>query len=175
MALSQMMKNYVASSMMASFVSSLVLLVVFYILWFLLTFKMLKKLRKSKLSGLDRWLGLIFGFLRAFLLVVLFNILLSTMLPDEAKNPFFADSRYFSLAGDFAEPIEHLIPEETLNKIKEKSSSTANELNNNPEELFKQFVEPKTAKIGEAPEQQVEGYDKQEIQNLDRLIENTVE
>jgi len=172
--LTPLMKNYVASSMMASFVSALVLLVVFYILWFLATFKLLKKLRKSKLSSLDRGLGLIFGFLRAFLLVVLFNILLSTMLPDEAQNPFFADSGYFSLADHFAEPLENLIPEETLNKIKEKSTSHTSKLKDSPEELFKQLAEPKTATIGKTEEPKAEGYDSQEIQNLDRLIENTV-
>ena len=172
--LSPLTKNYVASPMMASFVSSLILLIVFYILWFLITFKMLKKLRKSKLSGLDRGLGLIFGFLRAFLLVVLFNILLNTMLPDEAKSGFFADSRYFTAAGNFAEPLESLIPEETLNQIKEKSSSTGLKLQDNPEELFKELAEPKTAKIeSENAEPEAEGYDAKETQSLDRLVEAT--
>lgn len=174
--LTPLMKNYVASSMMASFVSALILLVVFYILWFLLTFKMLKSLRKSKLSSLDRGLGIIFGALRAFLLVVLFSILLNTMLPDAAENAFFADSHYFKTASTFAEPLESLIPEETLKEIKAKSTGTSAKIKDNPEELFKQLAEPKTAKI-ETPKEEpkAEGYDKQEIQNLDRLIENTAE
>jgi len=173
--LTPFIQNYVKGSMMASFVSSLVLLVVFYILWFLATFKMLKKLRKSKLSSLDRGLGLIFGFLRAFLLVVLFNILFKTMLPDEAKNPFFADSHYFSVAGDFAEPLQKLVPEETLKKIKEKSFPSKQEKEDNSEELFKKLVEPQTATIKAKPESEEEGYDKKETQDLDRLIENTAE
>ena len=174
--LTPLMKNYVASPMMASFVSALILLVVSYILWFLLTFKLLKKLRKSKLSGLDRGLGLIFGFLRAFLLVILFDILMETLVPTELKNPIFADSRYFKAASTFAEPIKTLIPEETLNQLKEKSSVRTSKLKENPEALFKELAEPKikNADKAEQPAQQ-EGYDKQEIQSLDRLIENTAE
>jgi uncharacterized membrane protein required for colicin V production len=138
---------------------------------------MLKKLRKSKLSYLDRGLGLIFGFLRAFLLVVLFNMLLNTLLPEEAKNPFFADSRYFTKAGEFAEPLKSFMPEETLNKLKEKSTETNSKIQNNPEELFKELAEPKTSKVATEPKpkEQEEGYDKQETQGLDRLIENAAE
>lgn len=174
--LTPMIKNYVESPMMATFVSALVLLVLFYILWFLATFKMLKKLRKSKLSGLDRGLGLIFGFLRAFLLVVLFEILLETLVPTEIKNPIFADSRYFKTASTFAEPLKTLIPEETLNQLKEKSSARSSQLKEDPEALFKELAEPKTKKVNkEEDAPQEEGYDKQEIQSLDRLVENTAE
>ena len=174
--LTPLIKNYVASSMMASFVSALILLVVFYIIWFLLTFKMLKKLRKSKLSGLDRGLGLIFGFLRAFLLVILFEILMETLVPTELKNPIFADSRYFKSASTFAEPLKTLIPEETLNQLKEKSSAKKSKLKENPEALFKELAEPKIKKADEnKTEEKQEGYNKQEIQSLDRLVENTAE
>ena len=97
------------------------------------------------------------------------------MLVDEAKKPFFAESRYFTLAGDFSEPLKKLIPEETLNQIKEKSTGKASKLTENPEALFKELAEPKTAKIKTENNEQAEGYDKQEIQSLDRLVENTAE
>ncbi len=174
--LTPLTKNYVASSMMASFVSALILLVVFYIAWFLLTFKFIKSLRKSKLSTLDRVLGLIFGALRAFLLVVLFHVLLQSMLPDEEKNSFFTESRYYQTAASFAEPIKNLIPKETLEKIKQKSEGTRANIQKNPDELFKKLAEPQVEKVGaQKQEKEPEGYNKSETKSLDRLIENTAE
>jgi len=170
------MKNYVASPMTATFVAALVLLVAFYILWFWATYKVIKTLRKSKLSGLDRGLGLIFGALRAFLLVVLFHILLTTLLPEEAKTPFFTDSHYFEVAGDFSEPLKNLIPEETLAELKEKTQVRSLKDKKDAEELFRELAEPKVKK--DEPEEKqppAETYDQSETQNLDRLIETTAE
>ena len=69
-----------------------------------------------------------------------------------------------------------MIPEETLKQLKEKSATGKINLNENPEELFKQLAEPKTAKIKASKEDAApEGYDKTETQSLDLLIENTAE
>ena len=174
--LTPLTKNYVESAMTATFVAALILLVVFYVLWFLATFKMLKKLRKSKLSGLDRGLGLIFGALRAFLLVVLFHILLTTLLPNEADAPFFVKSKYFEIAGDFSEPIKSLIPQETLEGIKEKSKVRSSKDKNSSKELFEKLAEPKIKQPAEKEQKnEPQGYDNTETKSLDRLIETEVE
>ncbi|MBP5615791.1 MAG: CvpA family protein [Alphaproteobacteria bacterium] len=174
--LTPLVKHYVASSTTAMFVAALVLLIIFYIMWFFATFKMLKTLRKSKLSGLDRGLGLVFGALRAFLLVILFHILLSTMLPEDAKNPFFADSKYFAVAGDFSEPIKNLIPQETLEKLSEKAKVKRASDKEDSASLFEKLAEPRIKKISEEPQNnEEEGYDKAETKSLDRLIETEVE
>lgn len=174
--LAPFMKKFVASPMMASFVSALILLVLFYGLWFLATFKLLKKLRKSKMSGLDRGLGLIFGALRVFLLVILFHILLQSFLPEEAKKPFFADSGYYRLAGDFAEPIKNLMPKETIEKIKQKAEAQNLMGKETSEDLFKKLAEPRLEKTaGDVQKDEAQGYDKSETKSLDRLIENAAE
>ncbi|MBQ7660081.1 MAG: CvpA family protein [Alphaproteobacteria bacterium] len=174
--LAPFMKKFVASPMMASFVSALILLVLFYGLLFLATFKLLKKLRKSKMSGLDRGLGLIFGALRVFLLVILFHILLQSFLPEEAKKPFFADSGYYRLAGDFAEPIKNLMPKETIEKIKQKAEAQNLMGKETSEDLFKKLAEPRLEKTaGDVQKDEAQGYDKSETKSLDRLIENAAE
>ncbi len=195
-------KTYIAGSLMAIFVAALILLIVFYILWFLATFKFLKTLRKSKLSSIDRALGVIFGALRIFLLVILFNILLEAMLPEINKKPIFEQSHYYTAAASFSEPLQKLIPEETIQKIKEKSKIKSENLTTDPEELFKKLSKPQTKKIEEKKEKGTEkeksdnketksddklspadekakesfkGYNGSEVQSLDRLIETTVE
>jgi len=174
--LAPFMKKFVASPMMASFVSALILLILFYGFWFLSTFKCLKKLRKSKLGTLDRILGLIFGALRAFLLVILFHILLQSFLPEEAKKPFFADSGYYRLAGDFAEPIKNLMPKETFEKIKQKAEAQNLMGKETSEDLFKKLAEPRLEKTaGDVQKDEAQGYDKSETKSLDRLIENAAE
>ena len=54
--------------------------------------------------------------------------------------------------------------------------SRSSQLKEDPEALFKELAEPKTKKVNkEEDAPQEEGYDKQEIQSLDRLVENTAE
>lgn len=184
---------YIASKMMAGIVTSLVILIVFYIVWLLSTDHMVRKIRSSKLSALDRLLGLVFGVFRAFLLVVLFNILVTWMLPEESKTGMFKDSRYFNLAGRFAEPIKSLIPQSTFDLIKDKTAAVKGVKKEEPaekekirqekesqkeiDELFEKLSQPQIEKIAtdKLKKQSFEGYKENEADNLDRLIENTVQ
>lgn len=189
-------QNYIASSMMASIVTSLVVLIVFYIVWLLSTDKLIGKIRSSKLSALDRILGLLFGVVRACLIVILFNILVSWILPEESKEGMFKDSRYFTIAGEFAKPIEGLIPEETKNLIKDKSFSHSKkdktEKNKKEkvekqektqeqkeiDELFEKLAQPQIEKVinqADDEKDEFDGYKENQTDNLDRLIEATVE
>lgn len=190
-------KLYIANAMMAGFVTALIILIVFYIIWLLSTDRMIGKIRTSKLNTLDRMLGLLFGLLRAFLLVILFNILITWMLPDEAKSGMFKESRYFTLAGTFAEPFEKLIPQSTIDMIKDQSAKvglgeqkkeTEEKKEKEQEEkkaqeeidaLFEQLAQPKIEKINEEVVKEnlkdFDGYKDNVTDGLDRLIENTVE
>lgn len=197
--LTPLAKLYIASSMMAGIVTALLILIVFYIVWLLSTDKMISKIRSSKLSTLDRVLGLLFGVLRACLLVILFNILITWMLPEESKSGMFKDSHYFNLAGRFAEPLESLIPQSTIDLIRDKGSEvglgeedqkkkpskdekTTEKTNDKSEneDLFHKLAQPqiekavkeKTADTAQKAIEDFDGYKKDEADNLDRLIEN---
>ena len=194
-------KNYIASSMMAGIVTALLILIVFYIIWLLSTDKMVSKIRTSKLSALDRILGLVFGVLRACLLVILFNILVTWMLPEESKEGMFKDSRYFNIAGRFAEPLVSLIPESTIDLIRDKSAEVGlgkeqsdkedkdsasgkeqeqeqkqeQEDQKEIDELFEKLAQPQIEKAKKDIKEKAadfSGYKKDEADNLDRLIEN---
>lgn len=200
-------KLYIESGWLAGIVTSLCILILFLIFWIMFTGKIIGKIRKSKLNGVDRFLGLFFGIARAFLLIILFNIMVNWMIPEENQSEVITESRYFKIAGSFAKPIEELIPENTLQIIRDKTGQIKPETNKKTEkpekkaekakskpiketlssdsdELFQKLTQPKIksskkekTEVKPAPEKAADkhGYKESERDNLDRLIENTLE
>ena len=96
--------------------------------------------------------------MRAFLLVILLNILISWMMPKDRQPETFKNSRYFQLAGEFAKPIENLIPKETLDTIRNKAAEVSGKTveeedkkaeekeapkkSNDADELFEKLAQP---------------------------------
>lgn len=173
-----LMEEHVESEMMAIVASAFAVLIVFFVIWIYLTSIIIGKVRDSKLSGMDRVLGLFFGVLRAFLLVILLNILIGWIIPPESQPDMFKQSKYFQLAGSFAEPIEKLIPQYARDKVHmqagvEKEVAPGVELNSDLDDLFEKLTRPeiKKKKKAEEKEDKAVGYDKSEQKSLDRLIE----
>lgn len=192
-------KIYIETGWLAGVITALFILILFLVIWVLLTGQLVGKIRSSKLSGLDRLLGLFFGIARAFLLIILFYILVSWMIPVEKQSDVLTKSKYFQIAGSFAKPIENLIPESTLKIIREKTKQVGEEADKNREheepesqpkqrprpeksgsdELFEKLAQPQVRK-NKAQEvakikENFDGYKASERNNLDRLIENTLE
>lgn len=187
---------YVKNGTMAGILTSIVILITFLIFWILMTAQVVSKVRSSKLSNLDRMLGLFFGIVRACFLIILLNILISWIVPKESQSEAFRESRYFNLAGDFAEPIEKLIPKATLDNIRSKTQNSdvlkekdEEELEkvkiekkektskkSDGDELFEKLAKPRIEKAKkkqlEKAKKQFEGYNNNERANLDRLIDN---
>lgn len=187
---------YIETGWLAGVVTSLFILIVFLILWIYLTSSVVGKIRSSKLSNIDRLLGLFFGIVRAFLLVVLFYILISWMIPVDRQSDVLTKSKYFQIAGSFAKPIEELIPESTLAIIREKTKAVGEEAakkadeedtdkkesitsKSEVDELFEKLAQPKVEKakkkVKDSVQENFSGYKESERDNLDRLIENTIE
>lgn len=153
-------EKYIDNSSAAAVATASGIVILFFIIWIILTSKIIGSIRNSKLSGLDRVLGLFFGIFRAFLLVVLVYILINWMVPKENQAKVMQESKYFNIAGSFAKPIEDLIPESTLAKIRDKtrevSGADEDEKNEKVEYdeksktdidvLFEMLAQPKVAK-----------------------------
>lgn len=181
-------KNYISSGYIAAAVTALCILILFFIIWIYSTAGIVGKIRSSKLNGMDRLLGLFFGIARAFLLVILFYILVSWIIPVERQSDVLTKSKYFQLAGSFAQPLEEMIPEETLKLIKEKTKAVSveeeekaepeEEASSDADELFEKLAQPKIKKVLKEKKNLVgikegfDGYKESERKNLDRLIEN---
>ena len=116
-------RQYINSGLISGSVSAVFILILFMVIWIIVTDNVVSKIRNSKLSGLDRILGLFFGIMRAFLLIVLVYILISWCMPEKSQPEFMQKSKYFQIAGSFAKPIESLIPQETLDVIKSKTDA----------------------------------------------------
>lgn len=193
--------KYIESGWMAGIATAAFILIVFMIVWIYATAGVVGKIRTSKLSGLDRLLGLFFGIVRAFLLIVLMYILISWMMPVKSQPDLLRKSKYFQIAGNFAEPIEKLIPKDTLDAIKEKTSEVGltgddddepaaeqkpaetkkDKDKSDVDALFEKLAQPQIEKMREDRKklqkikEDFEGYNTYERNNLNRLIENTVE
>jgi len=185
-------KLYIESGWMAGVATALFILILFLIIWIMTTGRLVGKIRSSKLSNIDRLLGLFFGIARAFLLVVLFYILVSWMIPIDKQSSVLRESKYFQIAGSFAEPIEKLIPESTLKIIYEKTKRVSEENERKlkdeekrekekreTDELFEKLTQPQikkkaAVKAEENIKENFEGYKESERDNLDRLIENAL-
>ena len=193
--------KYIESGWMAGIATAAFILIVLIIFWIYATAGVVGKIRTSKLSGLDRLLGLFFGIVRAFLLIVLMYILISWMMPVKSQPDLLKKSKYFQIAGNFAEPIEKLIPKDTLDAIKEKTSEVGltgddddepaaeqkpaeaekDKDKSDVDALFEKLAQPQIEKMREDRKklqkikEDFEGYNAYERDNLNRLIENTVE
>ena len=117
------MQKYIASEVLSNLVSGMVILIMFCIFWVLAADKISTQIRFSKLSSLDRILGFIFGIFRGVIIVILLQIMISSLIPEESQKGVFAESRYFKLAGDAAGPIKGLIPEKWFDDLKAKGES----------------------------------------------------
>ena len=176
-------KKFISSGIIAGVLTALAIFVVFFIIWIYSTSHIIGKIRTSKLNGLDRFLGLFFGIMRACLLIILFNIMVNWIIPEDKQSEVLTKSKYYQLAGSFAKPLEDMIPQETLDMIKEKTKSLSNDaVEAEPAEddeaviLFEKLAQPKIKKaVKEKAKQikeEVKGYHHSERQDLDRLIDS---
>ena len=181
-------KKFVASGILAGILTALMIFVLFFVIWIYSTSQVIGKIRTSKLNGLDRLLGLFFGVMRAFLLVVLFNIMVSWIIPEDKQAEVLTESKYYQLAGSFAKPLEEMIPQETLDLMKETTKSLSAEEDEETEEdektaekdeaveLFEKLAQPRIKKAVKDKSRQLKeeitGYHQSERSDLDRLIES---
>lgn len=175
-------KKFISNGIIAGIITSLGIFVLFFIIWIYSTSAVVGKIRTSKLNGLDRLLGLFFGVMRAFLLIVLFNIMVGWIIPEDKQSEILTESKYYQLAGSFAKPLEDLLPQETMDMIKTKtqvlSSESDEEKSREDEtlELFEKLAQPKIKKTikekVEKIEEETKGYKESERDDLDRLIDS---
>lgn len=174
--LTPVVKEYVDSGLLAGIISAIFILILFMIIWIYATDSLIGKIRSSKLNSVDRLLGLFFGLVRAFLLIVLINILVSWCMPFEKQPEFMQKSKYFQKAGEFAKPIENMIPQETLDIIKKKTDKYIQEKEKpnkekqqkeeqkklEAEELFNRLAKPEIEKKSEKKVEDTQNTDKKE-------------
>ncbi len=127
------MNQYIKSETLSYVVIILLIMAFFYAVWIISTDKLIAKIRTSTLSFMDRLFGLLFGFLRALLILGFCFLVVKLTLPEELKDGPLKESRYFIMAKSCSDLIEKMLPEEfiknsvktveELNKVEKKKDS----------------------------------------------------
>ena len=79
-------KNYISSEMLSTLVSGMLILLVVCIFWVLAVDKIASSIRQSKLSPLDRIFGMFFGILRGVIVVVLIEMMIVSVIPEDSGS-----------------------------------------------------------------------------------------
>lgn len=180
-----LVQNFAQGDTFSLVVSAILILIVFFIIWIIITSQIIDKIRSSKLSAIDRILGLFFGIVRAWILIILFNILVGWVMTPDEQPQVMKESKYFQMAGDFAEPVEKLLPKDLIEGAQKENEKKSEEkehekvLSEDMDKIFDKLVQPKVEskknKDSVSKNKKNEGYNKSEQKSLDRLIEMTVE
>lgn len=144
-----LMNKYIANAMMAKFVVFLIILAVFYAFWIIGTDKLIVKIRTSTLSFMDRLFGLLFGFLRAVLILGFCFLVVKIILPEELKNGSLKEAKYFMMAEGCSNLIEKLLPEDFV-KDTMKSVEDLNKAEKKPQKEEKETPKKEPLKEKEA-------------------------
>ena len=161
-------EKYIASKILAQVVIFLVIMAVFYAIWIIGTDKLVVKIRKSTLSFMDRLFGLIFGLVRALIILGCCFLITKILLPEELKKDTLKKSNFFIVAQTCSDVIEKVLPAdfventmkslEDMNKVEkdtkqktdEKTENEAEEIKNLPakvdqeqmNKIFEQLIKP---------------------------------
>ena len=83
-----------------------------------------KRLRNSSLSGLDRILGIVFGGLRAALLLSLLYVGVSMILSEKQMNDIEKENKSVTYIKKTVGMLEYFVPESVLNDLKVNKDSS---------------------------------------------------
>ncbi len=135
------MNQFIASKLMAQFVIFLVIMAIFYAFWIIGTDNLIAKIRTSTLSFMDRLFGLVFGFLRAVLILGFIFLIVKIVLPEEIKDKdgILRKSQYFMMAEPCSDLIESLLPEDFI----ENTMKSVDDMNKTEKKTDKKDIKEK--------------------------------
>ena len=195
--------KYIPKPLFANILSLIVVAIVTLIILTLICSKIEKRVRKSALNRLDHFLGFIFGVLRGIVILVLIYFLMMTLAPKYLEQ-LQKRSKAFPYLERVTESVKEHLPESLFdNPVKKAEDQEPDEIEELIEKLNhtsqKKAKQPKQQKVEpEKPvdpekaddlfnalnnpqveekksDQPVQGYDKQEREELDKLFLESVE
>lgn len=156
-------RNGTLANIAAGVLSSLILLVVLTLVCSFLT----GKIRQSALNRLDRFLGLIFGFLRGFIILMLMYFILFVLSPKTLED-LGRDSKLYPFLDDVCLRVKEHMPESLFDNPSDKGgkSKDSEELEGLLKTIGKNEIEIAAQEVKDLPEndplrQMVEEYVKE--------------
>lgn len=159
-------RNWLKMEIMADFIASSSLFIGTSIIWTVLTGMMTKKVRRSTLSSIDKFLGLVFGLVRAVLLITLAYIFISFLFSKEEMPKMITTAKSLVYIEPLAEILSKFAPEELL-AIKEKIITTKETEADSQDPLYQKLLQPSVKDQAE----DFKGYNDTERESLDDLFE----
>jgi len=132
-----------------------------------------EQVQGSALNPLDRSLGFVFGLLRGIIIVCLLYGAISWMMPPDKQPSWMRDAKSMPLIEQGTSFLKSLIPSNAAEKIANEAEAQRDKANNAIElqKTFEKILTP-DAKSDTTTPKDPQGYDKQERNDLDRLIRN---
>jgi len=165
-------RQVIAIDLLADIVAGVVIFVVTLIVLSIFCRIFSNRVRESSLGALDRSLGLVFGLVRGVLLVAVAWMLMTWALPNPAERPsYLRDAKSARLVAATATALEHALPA-SLRRQGRSATGQATQGADDAQQMkdaYDALSRPKT----EAQDPQGEpGYNQEQRQDLNRLIEN---
>lgn len=142
-------RNGTLANIAAGVLSSLILLVVLTLVCSFLT----GKIRQSALNRLDRFLGLIFGFLRGFIILMLMYFILFVLSPKTLED-LGRDSKLYPFLDDVCLRVKEHMPESLFDNPSDKGgeSKDSEELEGLLKAIGKNEIEIAAQEVKDLPE-----------------------
>lgn len=192
------MKNYIDNEKLAGPCGALLVALVVLIIVTIISAQITKRLRDSSLSGLDRLLGFIFGFIRAFLFISLIYIGVSMLLSEKQIKEFSKENVSIAYIEKSVHFLKYFVPENVQSDLKlsetvmneEKPKKIGTDLKriqtpkkseqDSLKSLVKEAIKPATdqiktkieKKIVEPKKTEPVNYNSNERQSLDNMVES---
>jgi len=139
-----LVEQYIPTEFFASLVTGVVIFLVSLVVFSMLTRLLSNRVQESSLGALDRSLGLLFGFARGAVIVVLSWLALTFLMPEEDIFEWVQTAKSRPLVERGAELLLTLVPEGMLdrgNEAAEEARRRAEELREH-EQTYRQLVSP---------------------------------
>jgi membrane protein required for colicin V production len=133
-----------------------------------------EQVQGSALNPLDRSLGFVFGLLRGVIIVCLLYAAIEWMIPTNKQPVWLRDAKSMPLIEQGSGFLKSLIPRDAAEKALKQADETRSKVNTGLEiqKTYEKLLTP-DAKSDRTGANDPQGYDKQERNDLDRLIRNT--
>ncbi|SCA57541.1 conserved membrane hypothetical protein [Candidatus Terasakiella magnetica] len=166
-------RDIIGTEFIADIVAGAGSFIVALIVLTIITKMIAEQVQGSALNPLDRSLGFVFGLLRGVVIVCLLYTAIEWMLPASKQPVWMRDAKTMPLIEQGTAFLKGLVPSDAVDEVT-KTADDARTKTNNAIELQKTFEKILTpeAKSDTTPPKDPQGYDRQERNQLDRLIRN---
>ncbi|MBB4267689.1 CvpA family protein [Roseospira visakhapatnamensis] len=168
-------RPYIPIEWAADLTAAVALFLVALVVFSIITTLIARRVQDSALNSLDRSLGFLFGLARGALVVIVIYVSASWLVPPETQPRWVREARSMPMIRDGQEALYAMLPPALLaeqERLRRQAGEAAAGVNNalDAQRAFEDLRQPRPQA---PPRPGVEGYQRDERQEMNRLIEST--